>query len=79
MNSLGVGFLDCPVSGGVEGARTAIAGHHSAAADEPVFNRARPILEAMGKAIAYIGSSGRGTGDQGDQPDHVCRDHTGGG
>jgi 3-hydroxyisobutyrate dehydrogenase len=59
MNSLGVGFLDCPVSGGVEGARLATLAI-MCGGDESVFNRARPILEAMGKAVAYIGSSGSG-------------------
>jgi 3-hydroxyisobutyrate dehydrogenase len=28
--------------------------------DEPVFDRARPILEKMGKAVAYMGASGSG-------------------
>jgi 3-hydroxyisobutyrate dehydrogenase len=56
---IGVGFLDCPVSGGVEGARTASLAI-MCGGEEAVFNRARPILEAMGKAVAYIGSSGAG-------------------
>ena len=59
MSTLGVGFLDCPVSGGVEGARLATLAI-MCGGDESVFNRARPILEAMGKAVAYIGSSGAG-------------------
>ena len=59
MNTLGVGFLDCPVSGGVEGARLATLAI-MCGGDESVFNRGRPILEAMGKAVAYIGSSGAG-------------------
>jgi 3-hydroxyisobutyrate dehydrogenase len=59
MNALGVGFLDCPVSGGVEGARTASLAI-MCGGDESVFNRAKPILEAMGKAVAYIGGSGAG-------------------
>ncbi len=56
---LGVGFLDCPVSGGVEGARTASLAI-MVGGDEPVFERARPILEAMGKNVAYLGASGAG-------------------
>jgi 3-hydroxyisobutyrate dehydrogenase len=57
--SLGVGFLDCPVSGGVEGARNAslvimVGG------DESVYERALPILEKMGKAHTYFGQSGAG-------------------
>ena len=59
LEPLGVGFLDCPVSGGVEGARTASLAI-MAGGDEPVFERARPILEAMGKTVAYLGSSGAG-------------------
>ena len=56
---LGVGFLDCPVSGGVEGARTASLAI-MVGGDEPVFVRAQPILEAMGKTLAYLGPSGAG-------------------
>ena len=56
---LGVGFLDCPVSGGVEGARTASLAI-MVGGDEPVFVRAQPILEAMGKTVAYLGPSGAG-------------------
>ncbi len=59
LEPLGVGFLDCPVSGGVEGARTASLAI-MVGGDEPVFERARPILEAMGKNIAYLGASGAG-------------------
>jgi 3-hydroxyisobutyrate dehydrogenase len=59
LEALGVGFLDCPVSGGVEGARTASLAI-MVGGEEPVFTRARPILEAMGKNIAYLGASGAG-------------------
>jgi len=59
LSSIGVGFLDCPVSGGVEGARTASLAI-MCGGDEAVFDRARPILESLGKAVAYIGSSGAG-------------------
>src|SRR5208283_3770327 len=56
---LGVGFLDCPVSGGVEGAR---AGSLAimVGGDEPVFTRALPVLEKMGKTVTYFGPSGAG-------------------
>jgi 3-hydroxyisobutyrate dehydrogenase len=59
LDALGVGFLDCPVSGGVEGARTAglaimVGG------DAAVFERGRPILDAMGKNVAHLGPSGAG-------------------
>ncbi len=57
--ALGVGFLDCPVSGGVEGARTATLAI-MVGGDEPEFERARPILESMGKTVAYLGASGAG-------------------
>jgi 3-hydroxyisobutyrate dehydrogenase len=59
LSALGVGFLDCPVSGGVEGARTASLAI-MCGGDESVFSRAQPILEKMGKAVAYMGSSGSG-------------------
>jgi len=59
LEALGVGFLDCPVSGGVEGARQATLAI-MAGGDEAVFARAQPILEKMGKAVAYMGRSGLG-------------------
>ena len=52
-------FLDAPVSGGVEGARDgtlAIMVGGSAAA----FERARPVLAAMGRALTHFGPSGAG-------------------
>lgn len=55
----GIDFLDCPVSGGVEGARLAtlaiMAGGEAAA-----FERAMPVLHALGKTIALMGPSGAG-------------------
>jgi len=59
LDRLGVGFLDCPVSGGVEGARNAALAIMGGG-DEAVFERARPILSAMGKTLAYFGASGAG-------------------
>jgi 3-hydroxyisobutyrate dehydrogenase len=56
---IGVGFLDCPVSGGVEGARNATLAI-MAGGEESVFGRALPILERMGKTITYFGPSGAG-------------------
>src|SRR5450631_4351987 len=47
------------VSGGVEGARTASLAI-MCGGDEAVFERAKPILEKLGKAVAYLGSSGSG-------------------
>jgi 3-hydroxyisobutyrate dehydrogenase len=57
--ALGVGFLDCPVSGGVEGARAASLAI-MAGGDETVYSRALPILEKLGKTITYFGASGAG-------------------
>lgn len=54
-------YLDCPVSGGVEGAErgslsTMIGG------DETAFETARPIIECFARELNYIGSSGAGAG-----------------
>src|ERR1700722_9691080 len=59
LDALGVGFLDCPVSGGVEGARTASLAIMEGR-DEPRFARAQPILQARGKSFPYLGPSGAG-------------------
>src|SRR5580700_8110741 len=59
LDALGVGFLDCPVSGGVEGARTASLAI-MVGGDEGVFSRALPILEKLGKTITHFGPSGAG-------------------
>ena len=59
LDALGVGFLDCPVSGGVEGARTASLAI-MVGGDQTVFERGQPILQAMGKNVAYLGPSGAG-------------------
>jgi len=56
---LGVGFLDCPVSGGVEGARAATLAI-MVGGDEPVFARALPVLEKLGKTVTYFGPCGAG-------------------
>jgi 3-hydroxyisobutyrate dehydrogenase len=59
LDALGVGFLDCPVSGGTEGARNATLAI-MAGGDESVFARALPILEKMGRTVTYFGDSGAG-------------------
>ena len=55
----GLAFIDAPVSGGVGGAKagtlTFICG-----GEESTFNKARPILEGMGKNIFHAGASGAG-------------------
>jgi 3-hydroxyisobutyrate dehydrogenase-like beta-hydroxyacid dehydrogenase len=57
--SAGVEYLDSPVSGGepgaIEGTLTIMVG-----GTEPAFNRARPLLEVLGKRITHIGPSGAG-------------------
>ncbi len=55
----GADFLDCPVSGGTEGARDAtlaimVGGEPNA------FERARPVLQALGKTVTHFGPSGSG-------------------
>ena len=55
----GIDFLDCPVSGGTEGAK-----HGTLAimcgGSEAAFQRAQPILASMGKRVALMGPSGSG-------------------
>jgi 3-hydroxyisobutyrate dehydrogenase len=55
----GAGFLDCPVSGGTEGA---VAGTLSVmvGGDEADLAKARPALEAMGANIVHMGPVGAG-------------------
>lgn len=55
----GVTMLDAPVSGGEIGA---INGSLSimVGGDEAVFQRCRPVLEAMGQKITYVGPQGHG-------------------
>ena len=55
----GVEFLDCPVSGGIEGARAAslaIMCGGSAAS----FTRAQPVLSVMGRTVSHFGAVGAG-------------------
>ncbi len=54
-----VGFLDCPVSGGVEGARTANLAI-MAGGDEAQFERVKPVLQSLGRTVTYMGTSGAG-------------------
>src|SRR5580700_7937669 len=56
---LGVGFLDCPVSGGVEGARAGTLAI-MVGGDEESFSRALPVLQTMGKTVTHLGPSGAG-------------------
>ena len=52
-------FLDCPVSGGVEGARDATLAV-MVGGTEGAFERARPVLAALGKTITHFGPTGSG-------------------
>ncbi|MBK7251506.1 MAG: NAD(P)-dependent oxidoreductase [Gammaproteobacteria bacterium] len=52
-------FLDCPVSGGVEGARSGTLAI-MCGGDQDAFERARPVLAALGTTITHFGASGAG-------------------
>lgn len=55
----GVYFLDCPVSGGVEGAKNGTLSM-MVGGDESVLEKARDTLSAVASNIVYIGSTGSG-------------------
>jgi 3-hydroxyisobutyrate dehydrogenase-like beta-hydroxyacid dehydrogenase len=55
----GVHFLECPVSGGVSGARAATLAI-MAGGDPQVLERARPVLRAIGPNIFSVGPVGAG-------------------
>jgi 3-hydroxyisobutyrate dehydrogenase len=55
----GAEFLDCPVSGGVEGARDGTLAIMVGGQSE-AFERAQPILQALGRTIACFGPTGSG-------------------
>jgi 3-hydroxyisobutyrate dehydrogenase len=52
-------FLDCPVTGGTEGARQGTLAI-MAGGDAQAFERARPVLAAMGRTIVHFGPVGAG-------------------
>jgi 3-hydroxyisobutyrate dehydrogenase len=54
-----VEFLDCPVSGGTEGARDATLAIMVGGAPE-AFARAQPILTVLGKTVTLFGATGSG-------------------
>lgn len=56
---LGAQFLDCPVSGGVEGAKLGTLAI-MCGGDASAFARAQPVLGAMGRTITHFGASGAG-------------------
>ena len=51
--------LDAPVSGGVGGAEAATL-TFMAGGSKPAFDKAKPILEAMGKRVVHCGEAGAG-------------------
>lgn len=55
----GSSLLDCPVSGGVEGARNATLAI-MCGGDEEAFERALPLLRALGQTVVRMGPSGAG-------------------
>jgi 3-hydroxyisobutyrate dehydrogenase len=54
-----VDFLDCPVSGGIEGARDGTLAI-MVGGDPAAFERAQPILKALGRTITLFGPTGSG-------------------
>src|SRR5882724_9760024 len=59
LNARGIDFLDCPVSGGTEGAKNGTLAV-MCGGTEAVFTRAQPILHALGKRLALMGPVGSG-------------------
>lgn len=55
----GIAFADAPVSGGTNGAEAATL-TVMVGADEPTFERARPVLASFGKRIVHMGPVGTG-------------------
>lgn len=55
----GAAFVDAPVSGGTEGAKNGTLSI-MVGADEAVFGRVSPVLEAMGSGITHMGDVGAG-------------------
>lgn len=54
-----IGFLDAPVSGGVEGARLGTLAM-MIGGEELVLNRAQPVLQSIAKRVAHLGPNGAG-------------------
>lgn len=55
----GAAFVDAPVSGGTEGAKNGTLSI-MVGADEAVFARIKPVLEAMGSGVTHMGPVGAG-------------------
>jgi len=56
----GASFLDAPISGGPVGAETGTL-TIMVGGEKDAFDKAKPVLEAMGKNIHHVGSSGAGS------------------
>lgn len=59
LSQAGLLFLDCPVSGGVEGARNGTLSM-MVGGDQSTLERARDALSAIARTIVHIGSTGSG-------------------
>ncbi|MGE0031965.1 MAG: NAD(P)-dependent oxidoreductase [Steroidobacteraceae bacterium] len=59
LGTAGAALLDCPVSGGVEGAKNATLAI-MCGGEPAIFERARPVLAALGKTAVLMGPSGAG-------------------
>jgi 3-hydroxyisobutyrate dehydrogenase len=59
LQAAGIGFLDAPMSGGVEGARKG-ALSFMVGGERETFQRARDVFSAMGNQITWMGRSGQG-------------------
>lgn len=57
--TVGASLLDCPVSGGVEGAKNATLAI-MCGGEPAVFERAQPVLSALGRTVALMGPTGAG-------------------
>ncbi len=56
----GAGYLDAPISGGVERARSATLTIMAGGAPEH-FDAARPVLDALGSTAHHVGAAGQGS------------------
>ena len=59
LRNQGIGFVDAPVSGGSEGAAQGTLTVMAGGSDDD-FNRAHPILQAIGNRITHMGPAGKG-------------------
>ena len=56
---IGIGYIDCPVSGGPDGAKAATLSIMVGGSEADV-QRARPLLEVLGRNIFHLGEVGNG-------------------